>query len=55
MIKNHNINNLLNFSSNYAVLMSKNKDQLAWNQNNVYERSYMSTHQLLFQWASTPN
>jgi hypothetical protein len=26
---------------------------LAWNQNNVFEWSDMSTRRLLFQWAST--
>ena len=32
---------------------SKRKDWLTRNQNNVYERSDMSFHRLLIQWAST--
>jgi hypothetical protein len=39
------------FSVKYAALRRKNKEWLALNQNNVSE--YMSTHGLLFQWAST--
>jgi hypothetical protein len=41
------------FSSKHAVLTRKSKDWLAQNQDNVSECSNMSTHGLLFQWAST--
>ena len=41
------------FSAKQAALRRKNKDWLARNQDNVSERSDMSTHRLLFQWAST--
>ena len=37
------------FSAKHAALRRKNKDWLAWNQNNVPEWSNMSTHGLLFQ------
>jgi hypothetical protein len=37
------------FSAKHAALRRKNKDWLAWNQNNVSEWSDMSTHKLLFQ------
>ena len=37
------------FSAKHAALRSKSKDWLARNQNNVSERSDMSTHGLLFQ------
>jgi hypothetical protein len=37
------------FSAKHAVLRSKSKDWLAWNQNNVSEWSDMSTRGLLFQ------
>jgi hypothetical protein len=40
------------FSAKYAALRSKSKDWLARNQD-VSESSDMSTHRLLFQWAST--
>jgi hypothetical protein len=42
------------FSAKHA-LRRKSKDWLARNQNNVSEWSNMSTHGLLFQWASTIN
>ena len=41
------------FSAKHAALRTKNKDWLAWNQNNVSEWSDMSTLGLLLQWAST--
>jgi hypothetical protein len=41
------------FSAKHAVWRSKSKDWLARNQNNVSEWSDMSTHGVLFQWAST--
>ena len=41
------------FSAKHTALSGKSKDWLAWNQDNVYEWSNMSTHRLLFQWAST--
>ena len=41
------------FSAIHAVLKIKNKDWLAWNQDNVSEWGGMSTHRLLFQCAST--
>jgi hypothetical protein len=41
------------FSAKHAALMSKSKDWLAWNQNNVAEWGDMSITGLLFQWAST--
>ena len=37
------------FFSKHAALMSKNKDWLAWNHNNVSELGDMSIHGLLFQ------
>jgi hypothetical protein len=37
----------------HAALRRKCKDWLARNQNNVSERSDMSTRVLLFQWATT--
>ena len=37
------------FSAKHAVLRSKSKDWLAWNQNNVSEWSDMATRGLLFQ------
>ena len=37
------------FSAKHAASRRKNKDWLAWNQNNVSEWSNMSTHGLLFQ------
>ena len=41
------------FSPKHKTLRSKNIDRLAQNQDNMSEWSYMSTHGLLFQWAST--
>jgi hypothetical protein len=41
------------FSAKHASLMSKSKDWLARNKNNVSVWSDMSTHGLLFQWASS--
>jgi hypothetical protein len=41
------------FSAKHAALRRKSKDWSAQNQNNVSEWSDMSTHGLLFQWAST--
>jgi hypothetical protein len=41
------------FSAKNAALRSKTKDWLAGNQDNMSERSNMSTRRLLFQWAST--
>ena len=41
------------FSAKHATLRTKSKDWLARNQDNVSEWSDMSTHGLLFQWAST--
>jgi len=41
------------FSAIHAVLRTKNKDWLVWNQNNVFAWSDMFTRGLLFQWAST--
>ena len=41
------------FSAKQVVLRSKSKDWLTRNQNNVSEWSDISTHGLLFQWAST--
>ena len=40
-------------SAKHTALRSKSKDWLAWNQDNVFEWSDMSTCRLLFQWAST--
>ena len=37
----------------HAALRRKSKDWLAHNHDNVFEWSDMSTHRLLFQWAST--
>ena len=37
------------FSAKHAALRKKSRDWLAWNQNNVYEWSDMSTRGLLFQ------
>ena len=37
------------FSAKHAALRRTGKDWLAWNQNNVSERSDMSTRVLLFQ------
>jgi hypothetical protein len=39
------------FSAKHIVLRSKSTDWLVWNNDNVWERSDMSTHELLFQWA----
>ena len=41
------------FSAKHTVLWRKSKDWLAWNQDNVSKWGDMSTHGLLFQWAST--
>ena len=41
------------FSAKQTALRRKSKDCLAWNQDNVFAWSDMSTHGLLFQWAST--
>jgi hypothetical protein len=41
------------FSAKNAALRRKSKDWLAWNQDNVSEWGHMSSHGLLFQWAST--
>ena len=41
------------FSAKHAALRRKSKDWSVRNQNNVFEWSDMSTHGLLFQWAST--
>ena len=41
------------FSTKQTALRRKSKDWLAWNQNNVSQSGKMSTHRLLFQWAST--
>ena len=41
------------FSAKHAALRSKSKDLFAWNQDNVFELSDMSTHGLLFQWDNT--
>ena len=41
------------FSTKYVVLMRKSKDWLARNQNNMSEMRDMSTHGVLFRWAST--
>jgi hypothetical protein len=41
------------FSAKPAALRRKNKDWSARNQNNVTEWSDLSTHGLLFYWAST--
>ena len=40
------------FSAKHTAWRSKSKDWLAWNQNNVYEWSDMSTRRLLFQGMS---
>ena len=40
------------FFAKHAKLRRKSKDWLARNQNNVSEWGDMSTHELLFQWAS---
>jgi hypothetical protein len=40
-------------SSKHSSLMSKSKDWLSRNQNNVFECSNKSTSELLFQWVST--
>ena len=44
---------IYSFSAKHAALRRKGKNWLARNQNNVSERSDMSTCGLLFQWAST--
>jgi hypothetical protein len=41
------------FSAKHAALRRKNKDWLAWNQNNVSKWGDMTIRRLLFQWAST--
>ena len=41
------------FSAKYSTLRSKSKDWFARNQDEVSEWSDMSTHGLLFQWASS--
>ena len=41
------------FSTKQAALRRKNKDWLAWNQDNVSKWGDMPTRRLLFQWAST--
>jgi hypothetical protein len=41
------------FSAKHTALRRKSKDWLALNQDNVSKWSNMSTHGLLFQWAST--
>ena len=41
------------FYAKHAALRSKSKDLFAWNQDNVFELSDMSTRRLLFQWDST--
>ena len=41
------------FSAKHVTFRSKSKEWLARNQDNVYERSDMSIHRLLFQSAST--
>jgi hypothetical protein len=41
------------FSAKHTALMSKSKEWLARNQNNVSEWSDMSSLGLLFQWVST--
>jgi predicted LPLAT superfamily acyltransferase len=41
------------FSAKHVALRRKSKDWLTRNQNNVSEWSDISTHGLLFQWAST--
>jgi hypothetical protein len=41
------------FSTKHAAWRRKSKGWLARNQNNVSEWSVMSTHRLLFRWAST--
>jgi uncharacterized HAD superfamily protein len=46
-------NKLVFVTSQYAALRRKSKDWLARNQDNVSEWSDISTHGLLFQWAST--
>ena len=43
------------FSTKHTALKNKSKDWLAWYQDNVSRWSNMSTHGLLFQWASTIN
>jgi len=40
-------------SAKFAALRRKSKGWLAQNQYDVLELSNMSTHRLLFQWAST--
>jgi hypothetical protein len=45
--------NICCFSAEHAALMSKSKDWLGQNQNNVCEWSDMSTRGLYIQWAST--
>ena len=46
-------NGICCFSAKHAALRRKSKDWLARNQNNVFELSDMSTHELLFHKAST--
>ena len=41
------------FTAKHTTLRSKNKDWLAWNQNNMSEWSNMSTSELLFQLPTT--
>jgi hypothetical protein len=41
------------FTAKHTTLRSKNKDWLAWNQNNMSEWSNMSTSELLFQLLTT--
>jgi hypothetical protein len=43
------------FSAKHAALRRKRKDWLARNQDNMSKWGNMSTHGLLFQWASTIN
>ena len=45
---------IFSFSAKHAALKGKNKDWLAWNQQNVSKWSNMSTHDgLLFPWPHT--
>jgi hypothetical protein len=44
---------ICSFSTKHTTLRRKSKDWFARNQVNVSEWSHMSTHGLLFQWAST--
>jgi hypothetical protein len=41
------------FSAKYVVLRNRSKDRLVCNQDNVSKWSDVSTHRLLFHWAST--